>query len=74
MQVFCAKKLYIFEVMFSVFQDFIGRSCPTTDCVTQANERSAITKIEIVGGDATVKTSIEAPKIEATIKESKKTK
>ncbi|PNF28586.1 hypothetical protein B7P43_G09381 [Cryptotermes secundus] len=55
-------------------KDFIGRSCPTTDCVTQANECSVITKIEIVGDDATVRTSIEAPKVETPIKESKKAK
>lgn len=62
------------KLCFYVCQDFIGRPCPTTDCVTQANERSVITKIEIVGDDTTVKASIEAPKTEGPVKESKKTK
>jgi hypothetical protein len=74
MQIIYAEKLYIFVVLFSVFQDFIGRACPTTDCVTQANERSVITKIEIVGDDATIRTSIETPKVETPVKESKKAK
>jgi hypothetical protein len=50
------RKYIFFNPFF--FQDFIGRSCPTTDCVTQGNERSEIIKIEIVGDDATVRTSI----------------
>lgn len=62
------------KLCFCILQDFIGRSCPTTDCVTQANERSVITKIEIVGDDTTVKACIEAPKTETAIKESKKIK
>jgi hypothetical protein len=74
MQIFYVEKLYIFEILFSVFQDFIGRSCPTTDCVTQANERSVITKIEIVGDDATVRASVETPKVETPVRESKKAK
>jgi hypothetical protein len=70
------KKLCIFKVLFFsfLFQDFIGRSCPTTDCITQTNERSVIIKIEIVGDDTTVKASIEAPKSDTTTKEPKKTK
>lgn len=59
---------------FYVFKDFIGRCCPTTDCVTQGNKRSVITKIEIVGDDTTIKTSIEAPKTETAIKDLKKMK
>ncbi|XP_021922164.1 uncharacterized protein LOC110830988 isoform X2 [Zootermopsis nevadensis] len=55
-------------------KDFIGRCCPTTDCVTQGNKRSVITKIEIVGDDTTIKTSIEAPKTETAIKDLKKMK
>jgi hypothetical protein len=74
MQIFYAEKFCVFVVLFFVFQDFIGRSCPTTDCVTQANEHSVITKIDIVGDDATVRTSIEAPKVETPVKESKKAK
>ncbi|KAJ4441649.1 hypothetical protein ANN_11507 [Periplaneta americana] len=55
-------------------KDFIGKECPTTDCLNQDNKRSVIIKIEIVGDDTTVKTCIEAPKNDTVIKESKKTK
>jgi hypothetical protein len=74
MKTFVVRNAISSKLCFYIFQDFIGRFCPTTDCVTQASERSVITKIEIVGDDTTVKASIEAPKTEAVIKDSKKTK
>ncbi|PSN48439.1 hypothetical protein C0J52_08633, partial [Blattella germanica] len=62
------------ETTRSGLEDFIGRECPTTDCLNQHNNRSAIVKIEIVGDDTTIKTCIEAPKVDPLVKESKKSK
>jgi hypothetical protein len=74
MQIFYVENLYIFEVLFSVFQDFIGRFCPTPDCVTQENECSLITEIEILHADGFRKAYTEAPKVETPVKGSKKAK
>ncbi|XP_063217378.1 E3 ubiquitin-protein ligase TTC3-like isoform X8 [Bacillus rossius redtenbacheri] len=55
-------------------KDMLGQNCPTKDCVTKKNEHSLIVRIEVMGENAVIKTSLDWQRSGDTIRDGRTNK